>query len=221
MAEIPGKVRSIQAVKPEIVRDQLEVLLAAYPVAAIKTGMLFSTPIIRTVASVLGKLQKRPPLVIDPVMVASSGDPLLKAGAIVAYEKHLFPMATLITPNLDELGMLTGCRPSSLSGMLAAGKRLTAATGASVLLKGGHLRGRTATDLLLSPDRAEQSYSAPFVRGVETHGTGCTYSAAIAAGLAKGWSLPKAVAEAKKFVTRAIKRSLKWGRVTALDQVQV
>ena len=130
-------------------------------------------------------------------------------------------MATLITPNLDELGMLTGCRPSSLSGMLAAGKRLTAATGASVLLKGGHLRGRTATDLLLSPDRAEQSYSAPFVRGVETHGTGCTYSAAIAAGLAKGWSLPKAVAEAKKFVTRAIKRSLKWGRVTALDQVQV
>ena len=220
VAEIPGKVRSIQAVKPEIVRDQLEVLLAAYPVAAIKTGMLFSTPIIRTVASVLGKLQKRPPLVIDPVMVASSGDPLLKAGAIAAYEKLLFPMATLITPNLDELGILTGLHPSSLPEMQAAGKRLTAATGAAVLLKGGHLRGRMATDLLLSPDWVERSYSAPFVRGVETHGTGCTYSAAIAAGLAKGLPLPKAVGEAKKFITRAIKGSRPWGRVAALDQVQ-
>lgn len=220
VAEIPGNVRSIQAVKPEIIRDQLEVMLAAYPVAAIKTGMLFSMPIIRAVAAVLGKLRKRPPLVIDPVMVASSGDPLLKAGAIAAYEKLLFPMATLITPNLDELGMLTGLRPSTLPEMLAAGKRLTAATGAAVLLKGGHLRGRTATDLLLSPDWAEHSYSAPFVRGVETHGTGCTYSAAIAAGLAKGLPLPKAVGEAKKFVTRAIKGLLAWGRVAALDQVQ-
>jgi hydroxymethylpyrimidine/phosphomethylpyrimidine kinase len=220
VAEIPGKVRSIQAVKPEIVRDQLEVILAAYPVAAIKTGMLLSTPIIRTVASLLGRLKKCPPLVIDPVMVASSGDPLLKSGAIAAYEKLLFPMATLITPNLDELGILTGLHPSSPPEMLAAGKRLTAFTGAAVLLKGGHLRGRTATDLLLSPDWAEHSYSAPFVRGVETHGTGCTYSAAIAAGLAKGLPLPKAVGEAKKFVTRALKGSFKWGRVAALDQVQ-
>ena len=220
VAEIPGNVRSIQAVKPEIVRDQLEVMLAAYPVTAIKTGMLFSVPIIQVVADVLGRMKKRPPLVIDPVMVASSGDPLLKAGAIAAYGKLLFPMATLITPNLDELGMLTGFRPSSLPEMLAAGKRLTAATGVAVLLKGGHLRGSAATDLLLSPDWAEHSYSAPFVRGVETHGTGCTYSAAIAAGLAKGLTLPKAVGEAKKFVTRAIKGSRTWGRVGALDQVQ-
>jgi hydroxymethylpyrimidine/phosphomethylpyrimidine kinase len=220
VAEIPSKVRSIQAVKPEIVRDQLEVMLAAYPVAAIKTGMLFSTPIIRIVADVLATMKKRPPLVIDPVMVASSGDPLLKAGAIAAYEKLLFPLATLITPNLDELGILTGLQPASLPEMLAAGKRLTAATGSSVLLKGGHLRGSTATDLLLSPDWEEHAYSAPFVRGVETHGTGCTYSAAIAAGLAKGLTLPKAVGEAKKFVTRAIKGSRKWGKVAALDQVQ-
>lgn len=220
VAEIPGKVRSIQAVNPEIVRDQLEVMLAAYPVAAIKTGMLFSTPIIRVVASVLGKMKNRPPLVIDPVMVASSGDPLLKPGAIAAYRKLLFPMATLITPNLDELGILTGLQPTSVPGMLAAGKCLTAATGASVLLKGGHLRGSTATDLLLSPDWEEHSYTAPFVRGVETHGTGCTYSAAIAAGLAKGLPLPKAVGEAKKFITRAIKGARKWGKVAALDQVQ-
>ena len=220
VAETPGRVRSIQSVKPEIVRDQLEVLLAAYPVAAIKTGMLFSTPIIRAVAGVLSSIKKLPPLVIDPVMVASSGDPLLKADALAAYEKHLFPLATLITPNLDELGILTGFQPASLNEMRLAGKRLAAATGSAILLKGGHLKGRTATDILLTSDWEEQEYSAPFVRGIETHGTGCTYSAAIAAGLAKGLPLPKAVAGAKKFITRAIRDSLRWGKVQALDQVQ-
>lgn len=220
VAETPGRVRSIQSVKPEIVRDQLEVLLAAYPVAAIKTGMLFSTPIIRAVAGVLSSIKKLPPLVIDPVMVASSGDPLLKADALTAYEKHLFPLATLITPNLDELGILTGFQPASLNEMRLAGKRLAAATGSAILLKGGHLKGRAATDILLTSDWEEQEYSAPFIKGVETHGTGCTYSAAIAAGLAKGLSLPKAVAGAKKFITRAIRDSLRWGKVQALDQVQ-
>jgi hydroxymethylpyrimidine/phosphomethylpyrimidine kinase len=220
VAETPGSVRSIQAVRSEIVRDQLEVLLAAYPIVAIKTGMLFSAPIIRVVAEVLGGLKKRPPLVIDPVMVASSGDPLLKSGAIVAYKKHLFPMATLITPNLDELSILTGLQSDSLPAMRAAGKKLTAATGSAVLLKGGHLRSRMATDILLTPDWEEREYSAPFICGVETHGTGCTYSAAIAAGLAKGLPLHKAVGEAKEFITRAISGALKWGKVAALDQVQ-
>ena len=224
VAETPGKVRSIQAAKPEIVRDQLEVLFTAYPIAAVKTGMLLSTPIIRAVAEVLGNLKKCPSLVIDPVMVASSGDSLLHVGAISAYKKQLFPLATLLTPNLDELGILTGERPDSLASMRAAGKRLTATTGAATLLKGGHLRGRTATDILLFPDWEEHEYSAPFIRGVETHGTGCTYSAAIASGLAKGLPLPEAVGEAKRFITRAIKNSMKWGtgrsRMCALDQVQ-
>jgi hydroxymethylpyrimidine/phosphomethylpyrimidine kinase len=153
-------------------------------------------------------------------MVASSGAPLLKQGSLTAYEQHLFPLATLITPNLDELGLLTGLRPESQMEMRSAGKRLTAATGAAVLLKGGHLKGQTATDILLTPDWEEQEYSAPFIKGVQTHGTGCTYSAAIVAGLAKGLTLPKAIGLAKKFVTRAIADSLKWGKVSALDQVQ-
>ena len=220
VAEIPGKVRSIQAVRPEIVRDQLEVLLAAYPVAGIKSGMLYSAPIIRTVAHILARMKVRPPLVIDPVMVASSGDPLLKTGAIRAYRQLLFPMAALITPNLDELGILTGSVPRSLSAMRAAGKQFTAATGTSVLLKGGHLRGSTATDLLLMPDWEEQEFSAPFIRGVETHGTGCTYSAAIVAGLACGLPLSKAIAQAKEFITASIRGAHSWGRITALDQIQ-
>jgi len=145
---------------------------------------------------------------------------LLKTGAIRAYRDLLFPLATLLTPNLDELGILTESKPASLASMIDSGKRLTAESGASVLLKGGHLRGRTATDILLEPDWREHSYSTPFIRGVETHGTGCTYSAAIAAGLAKGLPLPKAVAEAKGFITRAIKGARKWGKVAALDQVQ-
>jgi len=116
--------------------------------------------------------------------------------------------------------MLTGLKPDSVAEMLAAGKRLTAGTGASVLLKGGHLRGDTATDILLTPDWEQYRYEAPFVRGIETHGTGCTYSAAITAGLAKGLSLPKAVGEAKKFITRAIRGAHRWGKLAALDQVQ-
>ena len=165
-------------------------------------------------------MKVRPPLVIDPVMVASSGDPLLKAGAVRAYRQLLFPMAALITPNLDELGILTGSVPRSLSAMRAAGKQFTAATGTSVLLKGGHLRGSTATDLLLMPDWEEQEFSAPFIRGVETHGTGCTYSAAIVAGLACGLPLSKAIAQAKEFITASIRGAHSWGRITALDQIQ-
>jgi len=220
VAETPGKVRSIQAVQPRVVRDQLEVLLGAYPVGAIKTGMLLSTAIIRIVAEVLGSLEKLPPLVVDPVMVASSGDSLLKSGAIRAYEKLLFPLATLITPNIDELRVLAQIEPNSLVGMRTAGKRLTATAGTAVLLKGGHLRGRNATDLLLMPDWKEETYSSPFIRGVETHGTGCTYSAAITAGLAKGLPLPKAVGMAKLFINDAIAGSVKWGKIAALDQVQ-
>jgi hydroxymethylpyrimidine/phosphomethylpyrimidine kinase len=220
VAETPGKVRSIQAVSPQIVRDQLEVLLSAYPVAAIKTGMLFSTPIIRVVAEVLGGFKQRLPLVIDPVMVATSGDPLLKSGAVAAYEKLLFPLATLLTPNLDELGILTGLQPSSIPEMLVAGKRLTAGTGSAVLLKGGHLKGKIATDILLTPDWEEHRYTAPFIRHLKTHGTGCTYSAAIAAGLAKGLLLPEAVGSAKQFITKAIAGASRWGNLAALDQVQ-
>ena len=228
VAEAPGEVGSIQTVHPGIVRDQLEVLFANYPIAAIKTGMLFTKPIIRVVADVLAALKKRPALVVDPVMVASSGDPLLKTGAIAAYRKYLFPLATLITPNLDELGILTNSKPESIAAMRAAGKRLTAETGTAVLLKGGHLQGRTATDLLLMQDWEEREYSAPFSKGLArgaSHGTGCTYSAAIAAGLAKGLDLPDAVEGAKKFITQALKDSLNWGsgksRISALDQVQL
>jgi hydroxymethylpyrimidine/phosphomethylpyrimidine kinase len=220
VAEIPGKVASIQPVSPAIVREQLRLLLAAYPVGAVKTGMLFSPSIIRAVAETLAGLKNRPPLVIDPVMAATSGDTLHRHGALSVYRRMLFPMATLITPNLDELRMLTGMTASSPAEMLEAGRRLTAESGTHALLKGGHLAGKSATDILLGPDWEQRTYRAPFVRGVGTHGTGCTYSAAIAAGLARGLPLADAVGLGKKFVTRAIRGFRRWGMIDALDQVQ-
>jgi hydroxymethylpyrimidine/phosphomethylpyrimidine kinase len=213
VAEVPGKVSAIQAIKPEIVAGQVSLSFAAFPVAAVKTGMLFSTAIIEVVA---GVLKGRANLVIDPVMVASSGDRLLKKSAVEAYQKTLFPLATLITPNLDELKILAGRDVRNLAEMKEAGRELVEKYGCAILLKGGHLRGKSAVDILATVEGFE-AFSAPFVRGVETHGTGCTYSAAVAANLALGHSLSQAVAAGKTYITAAIGRHLRWGRTCALE----
>jgi len=215
VAEVPGRVAAIQAVRPEIVAAQIRMSLEAFPVAAVKTGMLFSTAIVRAVAAEFGRCRHLPPLVVDPVMVASSGDPLLKKSAITAYRNLLFPMASLVTPNLDELRVLSGLPCRTLDGIREAGAALVARHGCPFLLKGGHLRARTATDILATAG-GFQEFSAPFRRGVETHGTGCTFSAAIAAGLAAGLPLAEAVGAAKEFITRAIGGSHRWGKTSAL-----
>ena len=189
--------------------------LRAVPVKAAKTGMLFSRGIIEAVAEALAAAPKLP-LIVDPVMVASSGDPLLEPAAIAAYRRLLFPRATLVTPNLDELRILSGEACRDLAGMEAAGRRLVDRHGCAFLLKGGHLGGRVATDILLTPTGSEQ-LSAPFRRGIDTHGTGCTYSAAIATGLARGLSLGAAVRQAKEYITAAIGGTLCWGKTMALD----
>lgn len=214
VAEVPGQVAAIQPMWPEIVGDQIALSQEAFPLAAVKTGMLFSTPIVETVAEKLA-VQRRP-LVVDPVMVASSGDALLKKSAIAAYKKLLFPLATLVTPNLDELRILARREVTNLSQMKDAGRFLAESYGAAFLVKGGHLRGKFAVDYLVTADSFEE-FAAPFVRGVETHGTGCTYSAAVAANLALGHSLHEAVFEAKAYITEAISRHLKWGQTMALE----
>lgn len=211
VAEIPGKVSAIQPIKPGIVAEQVALSYRAFPVGAVKTGMLYSTAIIEAVAD---KLEGE--IVVDPVMVASSGDPLLKKSAIEAYRRLLFPQATLVTPNLDELAILAGREVRNLAEMKEAGLKLVERYGCAFLLKGGHLRGKMAVDYLATEDGFEE-FSAPFVRGVDTHGTGCTYSAAITANLAKGKSLSQSVAAAKKYVTAAIGRHLRWGKVHALE----
>jgi hydroxymethylpyrimidine/phosphomethylpyrimidine kinase len=213
VAEIPGKVSRIEPASTRIVRQQIEVLAKAFPIAAIKTGLLCSGEIVSAVAKAIRDIDKmlapRIPLVIDPVFVATSGDPLLKPAAIETYQKELFALASLITPNLAEAEQLLGTRIKDRKSMHGAGKKLEKRFGTAILLKGGHLAGSRAVDLLFANGKVVE-FSAPFVRGVATHGTGCTYSAAITAGLAKDLSLEDAVRQAKKFVTGAIMRHFRW-----------
>ncbi len=216
VAEVPGKVSAIQPIEPGIVAEQIRLLFQAFPVAALKTGMLFSRPIIE---AVLEELRPRlsganaPALVVDPVMVATSGDSLLKPEAIALYREELLPLATLATPNMDEIRVLLdwSAPPATVGDLERAGRNLVERYGCAFLVKGGHLRGTDATDLLIERDGTISNFTAPYVHGVSTHGTGCTTSAAVVAGLAKGLSLKEAVREAKAFVHNAITNFLRWG----------
>jgi hydroxymethylpyrimidine/phosphomethylpyrimidine kinase len=213
VAETPGKVSRIEPISAGIVYEQIAVLARNFPIAAAKTGLLCSGEIVEAVAraivDVLRKVDNRIPLVVDPVTVATSGDMLLTAEAMEIYERELFPIATLLTPNLDEAGKLIGEPIRDLEAMRKAGKQLQQKYAVSILLKGGHLVRDDAIDLLFAGDKISE-FSAPFVRGVATHGTGCTYSAAITAALASGLSLEAAVRRAKKFVTASIAQRLRW-----------
>ena len=215
VAEVPGKVSRIEPVTVRMVREQLEVLLKNFRVGAIKTGLLCSAEIVCAVAQTIQageeKTTRSIPFVVDPVMIATSGDNLLEPEAVEAYKNKLFPLATLITPNLDEAALLLETTIIDRKQMENAAKALAKKYHASILLKGGHLRGANAIDLLFHHGELTE-FSAPFVRGVETHGTGCTYSAAITAGLASGFSLEQAIKRAKKFVTESIALHLRWKR---------
>ncbi len=214
VAETPGKVSRIEPVSADLVREQIEVLAKSFPIAAIKTGLLCSAEIVSTVARAIAGLA-RVPLVVDPVMIATSGDQLLAPDAVEAYEKELFPLATLITPNLDEAAQLLGEHIQDRQAMEHAARALSKKYGAAILLKGGHLTGDHAVDLLFANDKLTE-FSAPFIRDVATHGTGCTYSAAITAGLARGLSLEMSIQHAKDFVTESIRNHFAWGEVHAL-----
>ncbi len=215
VSETPRHVSKIEPVSAELVRDQIEVLLRNFPVTAIKTGLLFSASIIAEIASVLRE-RRSTPLVIDPVMVATSGDALLQQDAIQSYERDLFPLAALLTPNLSEAGRLLGKSITDLEAMREAGETLEKKYGVPVLLKGGHLTGDDAIDLLFLKGRVIE-FSAPFSRGIATHGTGSTFSAAITAGLAGGLSLEEAIRRAKRFVTAAIAQHHAWDALQALN----
>jgi hydroxymethylpyrimidine/phosphomethylpyrimidine kinase len=217
VAETPGKVSRIEPLSGAIVREQIQVLAKSFPIAAIKTGLLCSAEIIAAVARILVDLTRKHdiPLIIDPVMVATSGDQLLQPDAIKLYETKLFPLATLITPNLDEAARLFGEKIKDRQSMERAARTLSKKYGASILLKGGHLSGSKAIDLLFHRGKITE-FTAPFVRGVATHGTGCTYSAAITAGLASGLSLEASIKRAKKFVTDSIRQHFTWDSIHAL-----
>lgn len=220
VAEVPGKVSRIGPADSQLVGEQIELSLRNFPVAAIKSGLLCNATIVAEAVRTLRPVKRRN-LVVDPVMIATSGDELLSPDAIELYERDLFPLATVITPNLDEAMRLLGEPIRNVSDMHRVAKALGEKYGTAVLLKGGHLRGQRAIDVLYSGGRINE-FAAPFVPRVKTHGTGCTYSAAITAELAKGAELNRAVRVAKKFVTAAIRSHFVWkcgrDRIFALNQ---
>ena len=214
-AQNPRRVLDVEPCGVGIVRAQMRAIFEELPPAAAKTGMLYSVGIIRTVAEYL---RKRPlPLVVDPVMVSTSGTRLLETSAARYLATALLPLATLVTPNVSEAELLTNASISSAEDLRYAARILHERFGCAALVKGGHLRnGREAIDIFYD-GKQELLLSAPFVRGIRTHGTGCTYSAAITAYLARGFTPPKAVIRAKNFVTQAIANNCKIGRHRVLS----
>jgi hydroxymethylpyrimidine/phosphomethylpyrimidine kinase len=215
-AQNPKRVLGIQACRPGIVRQQIEAVFAELRPAAVKTGMLYSAEIIRVVAACF-KRGKRPPLIVDPVMVATSGSRLLKSAAIECLKNELLPLAELITPNLPEAEVLVDRELKSVEDLRWAAQELHRRFGCAALVKGGHLRNaKDAVDILFD-GKNEWLLTAPFIQGVSTHGTGCTYSAAIVGYRARGCKLRQAVVRAKEYVTQAIAQSRATARHSVLN----
>ena len=187
----------------DLVRAQLDAVATDLRPAAVKSGMLADAGVVRTVAEGLRAHALRP-YVLDPVMVATSGDPLLEPSAIAAIREELFPLADLVTPNLDEAALLLGAPVRDVAAMERAARTMVERFGArAALVKGGHLAGPDAIDVLF--DGALHQFRHPRLETRSTHGTGCTLSAAIAAHLALGDSLGDSVAKSLDWVHDAIR----------------
>ena len=209
-AQNPSGVSAVLVPDAGFVAAQLDAVLPAYAIGAVKTGMLATREVIGAVAAKLGAWRGAP-IVVDPVMVATSGSKLLRDDAIDAMRSLMLPVAALATPNLPEAEVLAGMAILSRADMAEAARRIRAAAGCAVLVKGGHAADSTAEDLLVC-DEGSFLYSSPVVENpASTHGTGCSLSAAIAASLALGRSLPDAVHEGKAYVYEAIRTSLPVG----------
>lgn len=211
-------VGAIEMLPQAMVRAQITAVLDDFPVAAIKIGMLGSAALARTVATALAK-HRDIPVVLDPVLVATSGDALARSGVVAAILRHLVPRASVVTPNRPEAERLLGRKLRSREDLLGAAHDLRALGARAVLLKGGHLRGAEVHDVLVDA-KGVQWFSHARI-GVEGHGTGCTLAAAVAAGLANGASLGAAVAAAIDFVQRALVLAYRpgRGRVVVLDHL--
>lgn len=209
-AQNPAGVYAVEVPPPAFVVAQLDAILPAYAVGALKTGMLATAAVIEAVAA---RLAREPalPKVVDPVMVATSGAKLLADDAVAALCDRLLPLATLATPNLPEAEALAGREIRDRAGMAEAARRIRGRTGCAVLVKGGHRAGAEAEDFLLSDEGAFRLSSPVVARPASTHGTGCSLSAAIAAAIATGLPLPEAVAAGKAYVYESIRTSLPVG----------
>ena len=204
-AQNTTKVAMSEGVSPLMLRSQIEAVFDDLNVDAVKTGMLFDTPQIETVADCLEKYRPKF-VVVDPVMISTSGSRLLADKAIETVKKRIFPLASVITPNISEAETLTGMKITCLNDMLSAARALQAEGCSAVIVKGGHLKDEkgASTDLLLDSDGTAHYEHSPWVESKNTHGTGCTFSSALATLLAQGADMPLAFAKAKEYIYNAI-----------------
>jgi len=196
----------VSPVPVDFVARQIELVLTDIGADCIKTGMLHSAAVIETVAAALDRHGAGLPRVVDPVMVAKGGAPLLEDDAQAALRAILLPGATVITPNLPEAAALLGGAVDSAAAMAAAARDLRALGAEWVLLKGGHLDGDRIVDVLAGPDGVDR-FESPRIDTPHTHGTGCTLASAVACGIAQGMAVPDAVRRARDYVHEAIRRA--------------
>ncbi|MBO3762971.1 MAG: bifunctional hydroxymethylpyrimidine kinase/phosphomethylpyrimidine kinase, partial [Candidatus Brockarchaeota archaeon] len=209
-AQNTQRVKRVYEVSSEAIEEQIKAILEDFEVGAIKTGMLHNTEIVSTVARILKDFKH--PLVVDPVILAKDGTQLLKEEAIKTTIKELFPIATIVTPNKHEAEKLTEISIKNIEDMKLAAKKIVESYGAkAVVVKGGHLNGNEAVDVIYYEGKYKELKTSKIITK-NTHGTGCIFSAAIAAELAKGEDIRKAVEVAKLFVTQAIAYSLAIGK---------
>jgi len=202
-------VQGVFEVPPEFVARQIDSVLSDFGADAVKIGMLSSAAIAEAVADRL-HAHRQARIVLDPVMIAKSGDPLLRPDARDALVKAVLPLADVVTPNLHEASALAGMPVATEADMVEAARRIHALGPRAVIVKGGHLAD-SATDVLFN-GRDVTRFPAPRIASSSTHGTGCTFSSAIAANLAKGRPLADAIREAKAYVTAAIREGFQAGR---------
>ena len=214
-AQNPFGVRSVLIADPTFMGEQLDAVLEVYNVGALKTGMLATAEIIDVVANRL-LLQNRIPKVMDPVMLATSGAPLLAEDAMEALSKKLLPLATLVTPNLPEAERLLGRSITTPEEQQDAARALADLFSCAVLVKGGHGTGMCAEDVLFDGEKLSLLSSPRLEQPLSTHGTGCSLSAAITASLACGNDLLQAVIEGKAYVYESIRTGIYVGEVATV-----
>lgn len=208
-AQNTKEVKAIHALPSSFIEAQIDAIFEDFEVAAVKTGMLPTAEILNIVSQKLEQYRVTN-LVIDPVMVAKSGQPLQEPDAIETLKQHLLPLGLLVTPNIYEAERLTGLTIRTLAEARQAAKHIHTMGCRHVLIKGGHLLERPGTDLLYD-GRFFRMYPGEFIDTPNTHGTGCTYASAITAQLSKGKSVPDAVEAAKSYISQAIVHSLALG----------
>jgi hydroxymethylpyrimidine/phosphomethylpyrimidine kinase len=215
-AQNPDGVTGIYEISPDFVSSQLQAVSSYFPIKSAKTGMLYSKDIIKSVASFF---YENPDiqLVLDPVMVATSGAKLLKDDAIQSLIEDLIPLAKIITPNLDEASLLLGENIHQYDQLVPMAKKLFEKYNVPILLKGGHLPNATVATDVLFDGMSTFEYSKPYLKEKHTHGTGCTYSAAITAFLAHGKNLAEAVGSAKEYLHLSLEDDILTGPTQHLN----